>query len=304
MTGAADPETTTRRFLMDDGTELVADAWGDPRNTAAILLHGGGQTRHAWKCTAALLAERGFYSLAVDLRGHGESGWSADGDYGIDRFAADVRTLAAKVGGKPVLIGASLGGIASLIAEGEAARSLASALVLVDITPRVDPGGVARIRGFMAAHIESGFGTLEEAADAIAAYLPHRPRPRSLDGLRKNLRLGVDGRYRWHYDPAFVRGIEDLDEHREARLSAAAARLSIPVLLVRGGASELVSEAHARDFVAAAPHARYIDVQGAGHMVAGDVNDPFTREVLDFLTQPASHPGPVDVTAREVHGAL
>ena len=294
MTGAADPEAITRRFVvMEDGTVLVADAWGDPGHRPAILLHGGGQTRHAWRRTAAVLADHGFYSLAVDLRGHGESGWSADADYGIDRFAADGRTLAASLCDKPVLIGASLGGIASLIAEGEAAHSLASALVLVDITPRVDPAGVARIRGFMAAHIESGFATLEEAADVIAAYLPHRPRPRSLEGLRKNLRLGVDGRYRWHYDPAFVRGIEDLDAGREARLLGAAARLSIPVLLVRGGASELVSEAHARDFVAAAPRAHYVDVHGAGHMVAGDVNDPFTREVLGFLTTHPAAAGPV-----------
>ena len=283
MTEVADPEPITRRFVMDDGVELVADSWGEPAEPAAILLHGGGQTRHAWKRTAATLAGKGFYTVAVDLRGHGDSDRSPDGDYRMDRFAADVRTLAAAMPGKPVLIGASLGGISSLVAEGEGGASIASALILVDITPQVDPAGVAKIRGFMAANIEDGFASLEEAADAVAAYLPHRPRPRSLEGLRKNLRLGPDSRYRWHYDPAFVRRIDRLEEEREPRLRAAASRLTIPVLLVRGAASELVTEAHARDFLATAPNARYVDVQGAGHMVAGDVNDPFTREVLSFL---------------------
>jgi peroxiredoxin len=269
---------------MDDGVELVADAWGAPDHPPALLLHGGGQTRHAWKRTAAVLAGRGYHAIAVDLRGHGESGWSTDGNYEIDRFAADVRRLAAHFDRKPVLIGASLGGIASLIAAGEAPAPIAAALVLVDITPRVDPAGVDRIRGFMATHIDDGFATLDEAADAIAAYLPHRPRPKSLDGLRKNLRRDTDGRYRWHYDPAFVRGMpRRTDGDREARLTAAGQKLPIPVLLVRGGSSELVSEDIAREFVALMPNARYVDVHGAAHMVAGDVNDPFTEQVVGFL---------------------
>ncbi|HKU99338.1 MAG TPA: alpha/beta hydrolase [Vineibacter sp.] len=281
----------TRRFRMSDGVELVADVWGTPNRPPAILLHGGGQTRHAWKRTAQVLASHGFYALSVDLRGHGDSGWSPNGDYGIDRFAADVQTLAVEQSAKPILIGASLGGIASLIAEGDAEPSIAAALVLVDITPRVDAQGVARIRGFMAAHIDSGFSSVHEAADAVAAYLPHRPRPRNVEGLKKNLRLGEDGRYRWHYDPAFVhdRSTGD-DSGREQRLSIAASRIEVPVLLVRGGSSELVSEAAAREFTTLVPHASYVDVHGAGHMVAGDLNDAFTQEVVRFLDGLSSGP--------------
>jgi DHA1 family bicyclomycin/chloramphenicol resistance-like MFS transporter len=210
----SDAVSAELRFPMADGIELVADAWGEPEAPPALLLHGGGQTRHAWKRTAATLARHGYYAVAIDQRGHGDSGRSPDGNYEIDRFAGDVRRLATRFARAPVLIGASLGGIASLIAAGEAAASIAAALVLVDITPRVDPAGVDRIRGFMAAHVEDGFATLEEAADAIAAYLPHRPRPQSLDGLAKNLRRGTDGRYRWHYDPAFVRGIAAANRRR------------------------------------------------------------------------------------------
>ncbi|HEX2889832.1 alpha/beta hydrolase [Vineibacter terrae] len=277
-------EASVKRFRMSDGVELVADAWGPPDAPPAILLHGGGQTRHAWKRTAQTLAAQGYHALAVDLRGHGDSGWSPDGDYGMDRFAADVRTLAQMQAAKPILIGASLGGISSLLAEGDAPQSVAAALVLVDITPKVDPQGVARIRGFMASHIDTGFASVDEAADAVAAYLPHRPRPRSVEGLRKNLRLGDDGRYRWHYDPAFVHDRQTRDDSgREQRLSIAAARIEVPVLLVRGGSSELVSQEAARAFIDLVPHATYVDVRGAGHMVAGDVNDVFSQEVVRFL---------------------
>ena len=70
---------------------------------------------------------------------------------------------------------------------------------------------------------------LEEAADAIAAYLPHRPRPKSLEGLRKNLRLGTDGRYRWHYDPAFVSGMgQRRSPESETRLTDSALRIDVP----------------------------------------------------------------------------
>ena len=281
---ASTPSSRECRFSMADGVQIVGDAWGEPANPPVLLLHGGGQTRHAWKGTAAVLARRGYHALAVDLRGHGDSGGSPDGNYARDRFASDVREMAASFDRKPILIGASLGGIASLIAAGEAPQPIAAALVLVDVTPRVDPAGVARIRGFMAAHIDDGFATLEEAADAIAEYLPHRRRPTRLDGLRKNLRLGSDGRFRWHYDPAFVRDESRHTEgNREERLTRAAQNLDVPLLLVRGGSSELVSAEIAREFVAKVPNARYVDVHGAAHMVAGDVNDPFTDQVVAFL---------------------
>ena len=275
---------------MADGVELIGDVWGASNCPPALLLHGGGQTRHAWKRTAAVLAQHGYCAIAVDQRGHGDSGWSADGAYEIDHFANDVRQLATSLPQRPVLIGASLGGMASLIAVGESDTSLATALVLVDITPRIDPVGVERVRRFMAARIDEGFATLEEAADAIAAYLPHRPRPKNIDGLHRNLKRGNDGRYRWHYDPAFVRGMSArADSERETRLTAAAQRLNVPVLLVRGGSSELVSEDIAREFVGRVPNARYVDVHGASHMVAGDVNDPFTEQVVTFLDSLA-HP--------------
>jgi pimeloyl-ACP methyl ester carboxylesterase len=231
-----------------------------------------------------VLANHGYYAVTVDLRGHGDSGWSMDGNYEIERFAGDVRTLAAGFERKPVLIGASLGGIASLIAAGEAVEPIAAALILVDVTPRVDPAGVVRIRSFMSAHISDGFATLEDAADAIAAYLPHRPRPKTLDGLGKNLKVGADGRFRWHYDPAFVRArLGQYDPDRATRLTAAARNSKAPVLLVRGGSSELVSEEIAREFVDQVPNAQYVNVSGATHMVAGDVNDPFTEQVVTFL---------------------
>ena len=131
-----------------------------------------------------------------------------------------------------------------------------------------------------------GFESLEEVADAIAAYNPSRPRPKDLSGLKKNLRQGEDGRYRWHWDPAFMGGERrDLAEAHAAveSLDEAASRLSLPTLLVRGRTSDLLSEEGAQHFLQLAPHARFADVSGAGHMVAGDRNDAFNSAVVRFL---------------------
>lgn len=281
-------------FLGAAGNRLVGDCHGEAgpgtSGPVVLLLHGGGQTRYAWEATAARLAREGMLAIALDQRGHGDSDWIDDGAYSFPDYAADLVAVAGEIeerfGAAPILIGASLGGIAGMLAEGESDGSLLAGLVLVDIVPRLDPAGVARITGFMAARMEEGFASIEEAADAVAAYLPHRERPRSLDGLKKNLRLHDDGRYRWHWDPRFLAGPRPVGlepAETERRLLAAVGSIHVPVLLVRGGRSELVSEAHAREFLELVPQAELADVSDAGHMVAGDRNDIFADAVVAFL---------------------
>jgi pimeloyl-ACP methyl ester carboxylesterase len=281
-------EAVSRRTLSipADDVTLVADAFGSPADPPVVLLHGGGQTRHSWRATAADLGSSGWYALTVDLRGHGESDWSPDHRYGLDRFAADVIRIADYLGSPPVLVGASLGGNASLAAMGHSPE-LALGLVLVDVSPFLQPAGTSRIRDFMAANAGEGFNSLEEVADAISAYLPHRPRPQNLDGLQKNLRQ-VDGRWFWHWDPAFISSPLDQAVQRNnlidpARLGAAASGLRIPTLLVRGGESDVLSVDDSVRFLELVPHAEFATVAGAHHMVAGDDNAVFEEVLGDFL---------------------
>jgi pimeloyl-ACP methyl ester carboxylesterase len=140
----------------------------------------------------------------------------------------------------------------------------------------------------MSDRMHDGFATLEEVADAVHAYNPHRPRPTDLSGLRKNVRQRGDGRWYWHWDPAFITGRPFDDEARVRQLRGdllddAARSLTVPTLLVRGRQSDLLSEDGAQAFLALVPHAKYVDVGGAGHMVAGDRNDAFNDAVVDFL---------------------
>lgn len=276
-------------FTGSSGNTIAADLHETSGGPTVVLAHGGGQTRHSWRGTAERLAAQGWTAIALDLRGHGDSDWIEDGDYSFNAFAADLAAVADQTldrfGARPVGIGASLGGISALLAEGESDRTILSAVVLVDIAPRVKTSGLEKIQGFMASHMDDGFASLEEAADAIAEYLPHRERPKDLSGLSKNLRLRDDGRYRWHWDPKFIRDRYKGETRAtaEERMEAAARRLKVPVLLVRGGKSELVDEEVAREFMSMVPHAQYADVGEARHMVAGDKNDAFTSAVAAFM---------------------
>ncbi|MGE0386528.1 MAG: alpha/beta fold hydrolase [Gammaproteobacteria bacterium] len=265
------------------GVRIAGDEWGDPGGPLVILLHGGGQTRHAWKGAGRLLGGAGYHAIALDARGHGDSDWAPDGEYGQDAMVRDLVCVVEALGGRrPVLVGASMGGGTSLVAVGED-RVDATALVLVDVAPRIEDEGVGNINSFMVRNLD-GFDSLEQVAEAIASYQPHRKRPRNLDGLAKNVRLGADGRYHWHWDPRFLGGFENNDRRR-GRLEACAARLTLPTLLVRGAMSDLLSEEGAQDFLRLCPHAGYVNVAGAAHMVAGDHNDAFTSSVVEFLAR-------------------
>lgn len=274
----------TITFQSHDGLELVADAFGDPAAPPVIFVHGGGQTRHAWGGAAQALGAAGWYAISVDQRGHGDSAWCPEGNYGLEAYGRDLLHIVSTLDQKPSVVGASLGGLAGMLVEGGMAPGSLRSLTMVDITPRMDQTGVDQIMGFMAAKMVDGFATLDEAADVIAEYMPNRKRARNLDGLAKNLRLHDDGRYRWHWDPAFVTISTQASEVRdEGRLDKVAEGVKCPAHLIRGKQSQIVSEAAVKHFLEVIPHADYTDISDAGHMIAGDKNDVFREAVSSFL---------------------
>jgi pimeloyl-ACP methyl ester carboxylesterase len=278
----------TQYFTGKNGLKIAATVIGNPNDPHVLLSHGGGQTRHSWHNTTAYLGEHGWYAVSIDLRGHGDSDWDPDGNYSHVEFQFDVLEVARQLN-KPAMIGASLGGMSSLGALGLSKDDpCGSALVLVDVAPNIEQKGADRILGFMAERAESGFASLEEVAEAVHAYNPHRPKPTDLNGLKKNVRQRADGRWYWHWDPKFMSIRPLRDGQRKAPINPEeqgryARELTVPTLLVRGRQSDLLSEEGARAFLEMCPHAQFVDVGGAGHMVAGDRNDVFNDAIVKFL---------------------
>jgi pimeloyl-ACP methyl ester carboxylesterase len=292
-----------RRFPAADLT-LAVETRCPAGRPSLLFAHGFGQTRGAWNGAAAVLAQAGCRCVTFDARGHGESDRMAEGaasghGYHMDQFADDLQRLAAAQPQPPILVGASMGGLLGIVLAGEIRPSPFRALVLVDITPRWETAGVERILAFMQAH-PHGFADYAEAAEQIAAYLPQRRERKSEQQLRPLLREGSDGRLRWHWDPALLAGdLVQESERYQPRLQAAATKIEVPVLLLSGARSDVVSRATVDEFMHLVPHAQHVELPHATHMVAGDANDAFTREVARFVQ--SLDPLPVD---RRAAGAV
>jgi pimeloyl-ACP methyl ester carboxylesterase len=269
----------TLRIAVAGGLHIVADELGDRNAPTVILGHGGGQTRHSWDRAGHELADAGYHVINYDLLGHGESDWEPAGDYSLARRASDLSCVAALARGAFAFVGASLGGLSAMAAACEG--TVPEAIVLVDVVAQLAPEGVERIISFMTANPD-GFATLAEVADAISSYYPERPRPARLDGLRKNLREGPDGRFRWHWDPGFLSGGRDHGEIGRM-IEGAAWTQTVPTLLVRGKKSDIVTDEGVADLGRRIRRLEVADIGEAGHMVAGDRNDLFNAAVLAFL---------------------
>jgi pimeloyl-ACP methyl ester carboxylesterase len=269
-TARNEPQTMT--FHGVDDLALVADEWNRGAQSAAehptvLMLHGGGQNRFSWKNTGQILADVGFHVVAMDSRGHGDSDRSANATYTVDALCADTLKVLDQIGRPVILIGASMGGMTGLLVADAAGQEKVTKLVLVDVVPRYEKDGSARIRDFMFSHVH-GFGTLDEAADAVAEYLPRR-----------------DGRWYWHWDPKFLTAPMDDPFVRVEKLERAAINLTIPILLIRGKLSDVVSTEGVQDFLAKVPNAEFVELSDAGHTAAGDDNDAFSEVVVQFASR-------------------
>lgn len=278
------PVSHRHDFRGRGGLRLAAEITGD--GPPVLLLHGGGQTRGSWKDTATILAGKGYRAIALDARGHGESQWAKEG-YRFEYFADDLLEILKDIDGRPALVGASLGGLTSILAIGESTQPIASALVLVDIAPTLNRRGMKEIATFMRANPD-GFASVEEAADSVSRYMTDRPRPRDISGLRRNLRER-DGRFYWHWDPAFMTPQGENNQFDtgslEERMKRAARHVAVPTLLVRGMRSHIVSEQEVEDLQSTIPHCEIAEVAKAGHMVAGDANTGFADALIPWLTR-------------------
>lgn len=282
------PPACDVEFASADGLRLSGTllAGGGP---GVLLAHGFGQTRHSWAGSQQGLARAGYGSLAWDARGHGRSGRNApDVLYKAEQFVADQLAAAAELGALPVLVGASMGGLTGLWAQAQAA--VYSALVLVDVTPRWEQAGMERIQTFTRA-FPQGFDSFEQAAEQIAAFLPHRRQRKSQEQLELLLRRDDAGRLRWHWDPRLLEEFVEVSHHWQEALAEAARAVRVPVLLVSGGRSDLVSDRTIAHFLELVPQASHVQLPQATHMLAGDDNDAFTNSVLAFLR--AQFPPPI-----------
>ncbi|HYG27875.1 MAG TPA: alpha/beta fold hydrolase [Caulobacteraceae bacterium] len=265
------------------GVRLAVQVWGSVQDPPVVLVHGGGESREAWSAVAEALAAAGRYVLAYDLRGHGDSEWARDGRYDLSAHVGDLSAVLAHLDRRPVIIGAAMGGLIALTAVGESGELQASGLILADAAISLDGFGVSGIAERLILNA-IGFNCLEEAATSAAALRPHRATP-SLSAITRELRMDEAGRLRWRWDPAFIKAIDA--KGSLPRLKAAAAKVRLPTLIVRGAEGEVVSLESARRLRNMIEGAELVDAPAPGHLSAGDHADEFNAIVLEFLERRA-----------------
>ncbi len=268
--------------LKGDGLELAGEAYGEPSDPPVLFFHGGGQSRSAWRGSARTVGAAGYYGITFDLRGHGDSGWAADGDYLLDAFGRDVERLIAQFNRPVTLVGASRGGQAALVG-GSRHPDRVRLIMLADVAPLMRDDGVDGIRTFFAEG-EAGFSSLDEAADSLARHLD-QPRIADAAKLARSMQQDITGRWRWRWDPATGRREFLHPPSENEAVLAAAARVTAPIVLVRAEHSHLLTDEGVAKFKELAPQLQVVTAMGVGHMFTADRNDGFAAELLEWLAR-------------------
>ncbi len=279
-------------FAVVDGRQVHYLTWGRPSAPPVLCLHGGGQTAYMFEELGSALRDR-YWVVAPDLPGHGDSDIVEGVAVAHAAYAESLEPFLDEFGiGRAALVGASLGGMTS-IAYADLHPESVACISLIDVGHKLEPEGVRKIIDFMTAH--ESFGSLEEAAEAIADYLPQRRAPR-VESLTRNLRRRDDGRWEWKH--AVGRRMRERQESGEetghpadrldelmAGIDEAAARLTCPVLVLRGERSDVLSDEGAQEVASLIPQARVEVVERAGHLAAGDNPRSTVARVEAFLTE-------------------
>lgn len=255
--------------------------WGARGKRVVLFLHGGGLTAHTWDL-ACLLLRHDYHCLALDLRGHGDSEWSPEMDYGLAAHAADVEAFVEVLDpGRLAVVGMSLGGLAAIGYAGRHAARL-GALVLVDVGPEIRIEGSRRIADFIAAPAE--FKSIDAAVARALSFNPRRDARLLRRSLLHNLRRLPDGTLTWKHDRRH-RGQVDLDEWARQRhaLWAEIPKITCPTLVVRGARSDVFHDEDAAKLARSLPRGEWVRIEGAGHTVQGDNPKALVAELRRFL---------------------
>jgi pimeloyl-ACP methyl ester carboxylesterase len=273
------PQVRRESVDVGGGQKVSALVWGSSA-PEVVLIHGGGQNAHTWD-TVVLALQRPL--VAIDLPGHGHSDWRDDHDYSpvtnAPAVAAAMRGLAPDA---RLLVGMSLGGVTAIRVATEHPE-LVRRLAIVDVTPGVDETKAEPIIAFLSG--PERFESFDEILDRTVQFNPTRTVSSLRRGVLHNAKEEPEGSWTWRYDP--VRAWKDIERPAVSfvNLWDDVERIKAPALLIRGGASGVVSDDDVAELGRRKPDAAVVTVDGAGHSIQGDKPVELAHILEEFLAK-------------------
>jgi pimeloyl-ACP methyl ester carboxylesterase len=267
------------KFVQANGMRLHYLDWGNDDKPKMLLLHGGAQSAHSWDFFALALRDH-FHIVALDQRGHGDSDWSEAGEYDTAFHVADVQAFTDAIGFDHfVLIGLSMGG-RNAYTFTAACPAKVQRLVIVDVGPDIQAEGRRHIQEFLEG--TEVFESFDWLVERVRRFNPRRPEAQIRGSLLHNLKQMADGRWTWKHDRR--RGIRrDRGGEMTEAAWAALASVTVPLLIVRGAESNILSVATATKMCHTVKNGQLVEVPKAGHLVQGDNPVGFEQVVRAFL---------------------
>ena len=274
------------RWVELNGIRFHYLDWGNEHLPHVVLLHGGSLTAHTWDM-AALLLRDSYHLVALDQRGHGDTGWTPDGQLGDDNgdlMLEDTRQFIEHLGYERLtLVGMSMGGMNTIRYAARHPERL-DAIGIVDVAPQAMREGVLEMEAFREA--TETLRAFDDFLDRAMKFMPHRAPEHLRYSLTHSLRQVPDG-FTWKQDHRPRPGMEQDDEGRRERMAEALwndiRALQSPTLLFRGADSKVVAQDAAEQASAAMPDGRLVVIPAATHNVHSDNPRDFARELDAFL---------------------
>jgi pimeloyl-ACP methyl ester carboxylesterase len=265
------------RFVTANGIRLHYLDWGHSTRPAVLFLHGGSAHAHWWDFLIPRLVDR-YRCIALDLRGHGDSGWPESVDYRLESNAADVAAVVDALGLRPVtVIGHSFGGFVAM-AYARVADARLAALVIVDSRVRVGERS-ARYMDALRKFPQPIYRSIEEAIRRFrllpTASSAHHEVIAQM--VRHGIRARDDGTWTLKFDRRAMSSTPPTD------FSSAIAAVRCPVLAVRAEHSTIVSPAALDEFRRANPAVELVEIADAHHHVMLDQPAALAAAIGTFL---------------------
>jgi esterase len=269
-------QTPQDRFVTVNGLRIHYLDWGSETRPPLILLHGIGRVAHTFDHLAPHFS-RDYHVMAVDMRGHGDSGWSSDGAYLVEDYVKDIEGMARQLGLRNIVIwGNSTGGRVAQVFAGMHPE-LVAAVISEDVGPErpreIADSGTNRMRQ----EDERGWASEEELLSQLKASNA-RTNPEVLAAYVKyGSKRRPDGRVIWKRDPKIANGFVPTELWRFVR------EIKAPVIYVLGGRSTIVPVATQTELKQTLPQAQIVTLPGLGHYPSEENTKDFLEVVDKFL---------------------